>query len=93
MESTEAIVYLHDKYFLQLLGWGTRFKEDVSSYLGEFVKHIQPSKDCFWVAKKNDEIVGSIAIDGQSNCPDCARLRWTHLSRQKFDNFKLGFEP
>jgi GNAT superfamily N-acetyltransferase len=70
-----AIVDIHDKYFVQRLGWGAAFKEEVREYLEELLQHFQPTRDGFWVAIKGDEIIGSIAIDGRVDGPGCARLR------------------
>jgi len=71
----EAIVNLHEKYFVLRLGWGAAFKEDVREYLEELLQHFQPTRDGLWVAGKGEEIIGSIAIDGRVDGPECARLR------------------
>ncbi|MEN8215730.1 MAG: GNAT family N-acetyltransferase [Pseudomonadota bacterium] len=74
-DAAEAIVDLHDKYFVQQLGWGAAFKKDVKEYLEELLQHFQPTRDGLWVARKGEEIIGTIAIDGRIDGPECARLR------------------
>ena len=71
----ESIVNLHEKYFVQRLGWGTTFKDDVREYLEKLLQHFQPKRDGLWVARKGEVIIGSIAIDGRADGPESARLR------------------
>jgi GNAT superfamily N-acetyltransferase len=73
--AVEAIVSIQEKYFVQRLGWGAAFKEDIREYLEELLQHESPTRDGLWVAIKGEEIIGSIAIDGRVDGPECARLR------------------
>jgi len=74
-DAVETIVDIHEKYFVQRLGWGVAFKDDVREYLEELLQHFQLTRDGLWVARTGDRIIGSIAIDGREGGPECARLR------------------
>lgn len=69
------IVSLHEKYFVHQLRWGTKFKDEVKEYLEDLLENFQQKRDGFWVVQENDKIIGSIAIDGRQDNPECARLR------------------
>jgi GNAT superfamily N-acetyltransferase len=73
--AVDAIVKLHGKYFVQQLKWGATFENDVREYLDELLQNYQPNIDGLWVAKNENNFIGSIAIDGRQYDQKCARLR------------------
>ncbi len=54
---------------MQRLGWGAAFKEDIREYLEELLQHASPTRDGLWVARKGEEIIGSIAIVATKSPP------------------------
>ena len=74
-DAVNAIVGLHERYFVHQLKWGTKFKDDVKEFLEDLLKNFQQKRDGLWIVQKNSKIVGSIAIDGRQGNPECARLR------------------
>jgi|SRR5215813_10524383 len=69
-----AVIRLHGILYAQEHQLDQTFEGYVAAGMGEFIKAYNPATDCLWLAEKDDEIVGSIAIVGQ---PDrTAQLRW-----------------
>ena len=64
-------VYYHDNW-----GFDVSFETQVGRELSEFVAQFDADRDGLWVATKNGEFAGAIAIDGQNAFTDGARLRW-----------------
>ncbi|XCN71762.1 MAG: GNAT family N-acetyltransferase [Candidatus Electrothrix aestuarii] len=71
----DQITTLHELFFVCNLGWGKKFKNDVKSYLENFSSRFDKKKDSLWVAKRNNVIIGSIAVDSHEGFPSCARIR------------------
>ena len=68
------IVYLHGILYAQEYNLDYTFEGYVAAGLGEFAKSFDERKDCLWLAEKNGQIIGSIAIAGLPN--QTAQLRW-----------------
>lgn len=89
------IVELHGIYYNQQWALDMRFEAQVASELSAFLLGFDATRDGFWTAARNAEIVGGIAIDGRrGSAPDdptidnppkeqkekIARLRWFILA-------------
>jgi GNAT superfamily N-acetyltransferase len=66
---------MHWEYFCQRLGWDHEFESEVKKYIDQLQNKFQPNKEGLWVAKEDQKIVGSIAIDDREADPKNARLR------------------
>ena len=73
--SLGRMVELHGRYYARDWRFGLSFEAKVACELGELLARLDPTRDGFWVAAEDDEIVGGIAIDG-SHTPEAARLRF-----------------
>lgn len=70
------VVELHARYYAASWGFEAVFEAKVAAGLGEFFARLNPATDGFWVARRGDELVGSITIDGGDWREAGARLRW-----------------
>ncbi len=68
-----SIVRMHGTLYAQEYGFDLTFEAYVAGPLAEFVRN-QTDRDRLWVAERNGEVVGSIAIVHAS--PKQAQLRW-----------------
>lgn len=69
------IVELHAAYY-QRVGFGAAFESKVASNLAEFVPRLDHPDNQIWHAQAHNDIVASIAIDGQDLGRQRAHLRW-----------------
>jgi GNAT superfamily N-acetyltransferase len=70
------ITELHAVYYHENWGFDVTFETQVGGELSEFVNRFDPNRDGLWVAVKNGEFAGAIAIDGVDAFGEGARLRW-----------------
>ncbi|MDW6093896.1 helix-turn-helix domain-containing GNAT family N-acetyltransferase [Vibrio rhizosphaerae] len=70
------ITAMHSAYYSRETGFGQPFESAVASGLAEFCGRLDHAHNEIWVAKLGEEIVGSIAIDGEDLGPGKAHLRW-----------------
>ncbi len=70
------VVQAHALYYHEHWGFDVSFESQVSRELGEFMGRYDCRRDGFWTARFNGTFAGSIAIDGNPENPDGARLRW-----------------
>jgi ribosomal protein S18 acetylase RimI-like enzyme len=68
------ITYLHGVLYAQEYGWDHTFDGYLAEGLARFALSFDARKDCLWIAEKDEEIVGFIAIAGHSDSE--AQLRW-----------------
>jgi GNAT superfamily N-acetyltransferase len=68
-----AIVHLHGVLYAREYGFDPTFEAYVAGPLAEFVRSASP-RERLWVAEKNGQVVGCIAIVAAS--PETAQLRW-----------------
>jgi len=68
------LTYLHGILYAKEYGYDQTFEAYVADGLAEFVQSFSSDKDRIWLAEINDQIVGSIAIVGNSKLE--AQLRW-----------------
>lgn len=70
------ITTLHAVYYKEHWGLDRSFEAEVSRELSDFITHFNEKKDGLWSALSGDEFAGFIAIVGDREHPDDARLRW-----------------
>ena len=70
------IVELHATYYSTHWGFGAFFEAKVASELSQFVLRYDPERDLLLTAWINNQIQGSIVIDGQQAYDQGAHLRW-----------------
>ena len=74
------IAELHARYYHKNWGFGLFFESQVATELSEFLRRFDEGRDGFWLARIEEEIVGSIAIDGVNSDSKGAHLRWFIVS-------------
>ena len=70
------IAELHGRYYHKHWDFGLFFESKVATDLSEFLRRFNEERDGFWVAMRQNMIVGSIAIDGVDQDSKGAHLRW-----------------
>ena len=70
------ITELHADYYSRHAGFGLFFESKVASEMSEFLTRYSEQRDGFWVAVAEEQIIGSIAIDGIKARSEGAHLRW-----------------
>jgi len=70
------ITTLHAVYYKEHWRLDQSFEAQVSRELSDFITHFDEKKDGLWCAVSGNELAGSIAITGDQDHPDDARLRW-----------------
>ncbi len=70
------ITELHAAYYHKYWGFGLYFESKVATELSEFLRRYDENRDGIWLALKEEEIVGSIVIDGIAARTKGAHLRW-----------------
>lgn len=70
------IVEMHALYYAREWDLGQRFESVVASGLSEFCNRLGNTRNAIWTAREDDEIVGSVAIDGEDMGAGMAHLRW-----------------
>lgn len=70
------ITEMHALYYSQAYGLGQPFESVVAGGLADFANRLHAPINQVWVATSGDEILGSIAIDGEDMGPGVAHLRW-----------------
>ncbi len=76
------ITELHAVYYHEYWGFDVTFETQVGGELSEFVQRLDGNRDGLWVAVKNGEFAGAIAIDGSEAFAEGARLRWVIVDPQ-----------
>ena len=77
------IAELHGTYYHIHWGFHLFFESKVATELSEFLRRLNESRDRFWVARVEEKIVGSIAIDGVHHDSQGAHLRWFIVAPEK----------
>ncbi|MFS8124348.1 MarR family winged helix-turn-helix transcriptional regulator [Rhizobium sp. BR 250] len=70
------ITQMHALYYARTSGFGQRFESVVAEGLASFCNRLENPQNAIWVAMRGEEIIGSIAIDGEDLGADVAHLRW-----------------
>lgn len=70
------ITEMHGTYYAKNYGFGHFFEAKVASGLAEFSERLHDQNNNICLAIHNDQIIGSVAIDGQDLGNNEAHLRW-----------------
>jgi DNA-binding MarR family transcriptional regulator/GNAT superfamily N-acetyltransferase len=70
------ITQMHALYYAHSAGFGQQFEIGVAGGLAEFCTRLHRPCNAIWTAMLGQEIVGSIAIDGDDLGENIAHLRW-----------------
>lgn len=70
------ITEMHALYYARASGFGQRFESVVAGGLAAFCDRLDSDRNAIWTAIRDEEIVGSVAIDGEDLEPGIAHLRW-----------------
>ncbi|MFX5145963.1 GNAT family N-acetyltransferase, partial [Acinetobacter baumannii] len=70
------ITEMHGTYYAKNYGFGHFFEAKVASGVAEFSERLHDQNNNIWLAIHNDQIIGSVAIDGQDLGNNEAHLRW-----------------
>ena len=76
------ITLMHALYYARASGFGQRFESVVAGGLAEFCGRLDNPRNAIWAAMLGDEIVGSIAVDGEDLGGNVAHLRWFIMDDQ-----------
>jgi GNAT superfamily N-acetyltransferase len=77
------IAELHGTYYYKHWGFHLFFESKVAMELSEFLRRFNEAHDGLWVARVEEKIVGSIAIDGANHHSQGAHLRWFIVAPEK----------
>lgn len=70
------ITQMHALYYSRTSGFGQHFESVVAKGLAEFCDRLANPGNAIWVAMQGEQIVGSVAIDGEDLGNNNAHLRW-----------------
>lgn len=72
-----SVIALHMAYYAPRWGFGASFESKLAREMGEFHSRYDPHRDLFLTAAdEDDEIIGSITVDGIAAASEGAHLRW-----------------
>lgn len=74
-----AVAALHGRHYSASHGFDQVFEAKVARELGDFVCRYNPRVDRLWLALRDDEVLGSIVVDGGEKS-GIAHLRWFILA-------------
>ena len=83
------ITELHGTYYHANWDLDLYFEAKVATELADFLTRLNPAHDGAWIAQVEEEIIGSIFIDGQDAAGAGARLRWFIIDSD-YQGFGLG---
>jgi DNA-binding MarR family transcriptional regulator/GNAT superfamily N-acetyltransferase len=67
---------MHARYYTRTAGFGALFESRVAAEMAQFIGRIEHPGNAVWAALMGEEIVGTIAIDGEDLGHERAHLRW-----------------
>ena len=70
------ITHMHMAYYAPFAGFGQRFESVVAGGLASFCDRLHHPNNQIWLAIQDQQIVGSVAIDGEDLENNTAHLRW-----------------
>jgi len=71
-----SVTAMHAHYYAHHAGFGRAFEAVVAQSLGEFCGRLESPRNAIWSARLGEEVIGSIAIDGEDMGDGTAHLRW-----------------
>ena len=88
------ITELHATYYSKHAGFGLFFESKVASEMSEFLTRYREKQGGFWVAVAEEQVIGSIAVDGIKARSEGAHIRWFIVAQgyqgQGIGNMLLG---
>ncbi|UCD88998.1 MAG: GNAT family N-acetyltransferase [Desulfobacterales bacterium] len=78
--SIGRITELHAQYYFQNWGFGKFFEAKVATELSAFLNRFDEYRDGLWTLCLDNQVEGSIVIDGVKAASEGAHLRWFILS-------------
>ena len=73
------ITEIHAVYYHENWGFDVSFETQVGRELSEFVGQFDADWDGLWVATKNGEFAGAVAIDGHNASTDGVQIGRAHV--------------
>lgn len=70
------ITQMHGEYYAKHYEFGHFFESKVACGLAEFSARLEKPENRVWLAVQGEQIVGSVAIDGEDLGNNEAHLRW-----------------
>lgn len=70
------VAEMHGRYYVEPYGFGQFFEAKVASGMAEFSGRLDRPVNGLWVALRGDEIVGTVAVDGEDFGQGIGHLRW-----------------
>ncbi|HDZ90144.1 MAG: GNAT family N-acetyltransferase [Deltaproteobacteria bacterium] len=83
------ITTLHAVYYHDHWGLDRSFEAQVSRELSDFIVRFDGNRDGLWTANSEEELMGAIAIAGDRDHPNDARLRW-YIVDPRFQGRGMG---
>lgn len=71
---------MHATFYARTAGFGAAFEAKVATELSAFCLHYDQARDGLWLALRDGEVHGSIAINGSHGREADAHLRWFIVS-------------
>ncbi len=75
-----AVTALHARHYAETAGFGQAFEAVVATGLSAFCGRLDRPANAIWTLASGDDILGSIAIDGEDLGAGLAHLRWFILA-------------
>jgi len=69
-------VEMHARYYARTAGFGRPFEAMLASGMAEFSGRLDRACNQLWLAIRQGNVVGTVAIDGEDMGPGIAHLRW-----------------
>lgn len=69
-------VEMHARYYSRVVGFGCSFEALVASGLAEFSGRLDRPCNELWLAIRDEQVIGTVAIDGEDMGTGVAHLRW-----------------
>ncbi|MHA1523781.1 MAG: helix-turn-helix domain-containing GNAT family N-acetyltransferase [Alphaproteobacteria bacterium] len=70
------MVAMHASFYARKAGFGREFETLVARDMAQFLTRIDRPANGTWFARKDNEIVGGISIDGEELGPGIGHIRW-----------------
>ena len=75
-----AVTELHARHYAAAAGFGRAFEATVATGLAAFCQRLDSPANAVWTVVAGDDVLGSIAIDGEDLGVGRAHLRWFILA-------------
>lgn len=75
-----AVAHLHASFYSENYGFGAVFERKVASEMSEFMRRIDNPMNTTFSAYSDDELLGSVSLDGEDLGAGVSHLRWFIVS-------------